>query len=429
MRALAHRIAALGDRRVLVALSGGLDSSVLLHALAVSERVRGNGLRALHVHHGLHPHADAWAAHCVETCAVLGLPLQVVRVTVARDSGDGPEAAARQARHAAFETALDKDEVLALAHHRDDQAETFLLRALRASGPDGLGAMRAWRRCGRGWLWRPLLQTPRSELLAYARDHGLPWVEDPSNVDARMDRNFLRQRVLPLLRERWPHADAAFARSAALSAEAADLLDDDDAQALAAVAVADPHCLDVPALAALPAARRARVLRRWIAALGLPPLPAAGLARIDSDLLPMVAGRKAEFAWAGARVVRWRDLLHADRQREPLPSGWQVRWDGRTPLSLPDGNRLALHGAESFERELQVRVRCGGERIRLPARRHSHALKHVLQTLAVPPWQRACLPLLGDDAGNVLAAGDLVYSAAFANWLQQHGACLRWTRC
>jgi hypothetical protein len=156
-------------------------------------------------------------------CAGLDVPLTIARVEV-RDDGDGPEAAAREARHAAFERELRDGETLALAHHRDDQAETFLLRALRGSGADGLGAMRAWRAFGRGWLWRPLLAQPREALRDHATTHGLPWIEDPSNADPRFDRNFLRQRVLPLLRERWPRVDASFARSAALGAEAADAL-------------------------------------------------------------------------------------------------------------------------------------------------------------------------------------------------------------
>src|SRR5687768_5184369 len=153
------------DAQVVVALSGGLDSSVLLDLLSRSARMQGR-LRALHVHHGLQPAADAWVVHCRDACAAAGVPLRIAHVEVDRASGRGLEAAAREARHAAFVAELRDGEVLALAHHRDDQAETFLLRALRASGPDGLAAMRPWRRFGRGWLWRPLLGVPRADLVA-----------------------------------------------------------------------------------------------------------------------------------------------------------------------------------------------------------------------------------------------------------------------
>ena len=142
---------------VTVGFSGGLDSCVLLHMLATQASIHERGLRALHVHHGLHADADAWALHCRNACEALGVPLQVVRVEVDRGGGYGPEAAARDARRRAFAETLGEDEVLALAHHRDDQAETFLLRALRASGPGGLAAMRPWRLFGNAWLWRPLL--------------------------------------------------------------------------------------------------------------------------------------------------------------------------------------------------------------------------------------------------------------------------------
>ena len=417
-----------GEGPLTVALSGGLDSCVLLRALVVLPAAHERGLRALHVHHGLHPDADIWTAHCEVLCAELGVALRTVRVDVDRDSGAGLEAAARRARHAAFEAALGDGEVLALAHHRDDQAETFLLRALRASGPDGLSAMRPWRSFGRGHLWRPLLDRSRAELLAYAQAHGLRWIEDPSNADAAFDRNFLRHRVLPLLRDRWPHADAAFARSAELCAEASDLLGDEDARALARVRTADARVLARTALRALPATRRARVLRRWVDELGLPPLPAEGVARIETEVLSARDDAEPRFAWQDATIRAWRDLLHADRQREALPADWSREWDGKSPLVLPDGAQLELAGATGFEWPLLAHPRRGGERITLPGRSHSHTLKHLLQDLGVPPWIREGLPLLSSSEGELLAAGDLAYSERFESWLRHHSARLVWRR-
>jgi tRNA(Ile)-lysidine synthase len=409
---------------ILVGLSGGLDSTVLLHLLAHSP-LRSNGLRAIQVHHGLHADADAWAAHCESLCASLDVPLTVVRVEV-RDGGDGPEAAARAARHAAFERELRDGEILALAHHRDDQAETFLLRALRGSGPDGLGAMRAWRRFGHGWLWRPLLAQPRAALRDYATAHELRWIEDPSNADQRFDRNFLRNRVLPLLRERWPQADASFARSAALNADAADALAQLDGAALDAL-LDDDH-LPCDVVRAMPADARARLLRRWIGRLGLPPLPADGMRRIDSELLPAAEDRVPHYDWSGARILRWGGRLHALRSAgDAWPLDWQREWDGSGPLPLPDGGTLALEGAARFDSTLRVRARIGGERIVLPRRTHSHALKHVLQERGLPPWERARLPLLFAADGVLLAAGTDILAAPFADWLSRHGARLHET--
>jgi tRNA(Ile)-lysidine synthase len=418
--------AALHDRPagpVCVAYSGGLDSSVLLHLLAAT--AGPSPLRALHVHHGLHPQADAWAEHCTRTCATLDVPLTVVRVSVV-PAGDGPEAAARAARHGAFAEALIDGEVLALAHHRDDQAETWLLRALRGSGSDGLAAMRRWREFGHGRLWRPLLEHGRADLLAYAQANALAWIDDPSNSETTFDRNFLRQRVMPLLRERWPHADAALAQSAGLSAQAGELLDVGDEQALADAATADPHCLSRQRLLALPATRRARVLRRWIATLGLPALPANGVARVESDVLVAADDAKAEFAWQGAAVRSWRDLLHADFIRPCMPPDWRSEWNGQAPLRLPHGGQIRLEGAPSFDAQVIVHARHGGERFVLPGRSHSHSVKHLLQELGVPPWQRERLPLLSDASGQLLAIADLACSASFDAWLRQRGARLVW---
>ena len=418
----------LPDGPFCVGLSGGLDSTALLHALSQLPGVRDRGLRALHVHHGLHEQADAWAAHCEQVCRAWGVPFTLRRVAVAR-TGIGPEAAARSARRAAFAADLRPGEALALAHHRDDQAETVLMRALRGAGPDGLAAMAVSTRFAAGRLWRPLLDVPRTALLEHARSHGLTWIDDPSNEDTALDRNFLRRQVMPLLRQRWPHADTALARVATLAADAVELLDDGDAQAHAQVATADPQCLSRTGLLTLPAARRARVLRRWVASLHLPPLPGNGVARIESDLLQAAPDAEACFDWHGSRVRAWGDLLHAGAIREALPVGWRVEWNGAAPLPLPGGGELALHvtrGEARFDAPVHVGTRRGGERIALAGRDHSHALKHVLQDLGIPPWERERLPLVSDAEGQVLAVGDIAYAAPFEAWLRERGGRLRW---
>ena len=410
---------------LLIGFSGGLDSTVLLQLLASDPSMRRAGLRALHVHHGLHADADAWAAHCERECAALGIALQVAHVEVDRASGLGIEGAARAARHRAFAQGLGEGEILVLAHHRDDQAETFLLRALRGSGVDGLAAMRPWRAYQRGWLWRPLLGIARADLHEHAVAHGLHWIEDPGNADIGFDRNFLRNDVMPLLRQRWPHATFSLARSAALCAQAADLLAAEDAAATA-TAMRDGNTLDIDALQAMPRERRARLLRHWIAGLGLPPLPGNGILRIEHELLAAPHDAAARFDWAGARVQRWRRLLHADAIHEPLPADWSRDWDGRAPLPLPTGDTLQLHGTTQFDAPLRVHARQGGEHITLPGRTHSHALKHVLQDADMPPWRRERLPLLS-NGDELLAAGDSILSARMAGWLRERGARLCWT--
>ncbi|GAB3727659.1 tRNA lysidine(34) synthetase TilS [Luteimonas pelagia] len=416
---------AAGAGPVVVGYSGGLDSRVLLALLARDPAIRARGLSAVHVDHGLHPHAADWATHCARTCATLGIPLSIERVVVDGTHDAGPEAGARAARHAAFERVLPDGGVLALAHHLDDQAETFLLRALRGSGVDGLAAMRSLRRFAGGWMWRPLLAHPRDRLRAFAEANGLEWVEDPSNAQAVADRNFLRHEVMPLLRTRWPGADASFARSAGLLAEAAELLHGADDAPLRAAS--DGSALRIDALRDLAPGQRGRVLRAWIEGLGLPPLPAEGVARIGADLLPARRDAGATFAWSGAVVRAWRGRLHAGSATVALPVDWSAPWDGRAPLELPCGGRLRLeaHGSDPggprFQAPVRVHARRGGERIRLPGRAHSHALKHVLQETGVPPWRRARLPLVSDADGELLAAGDVVFSARMTDWLARRG--------
>ena len=421
---------AIADGPVLVAYSGGLDSTALLHRLATDPAIRARGLRAVHVHHGLHADADTWATHCADTCAALGIALEVHRVTVPRDSGLGPEASAREARRAAFARSMTAGDCIALAQHQEDQAETFLLHALRASGPDGLAAMRPWRRFGEGWLWRPLLATPRGALRAYAEAHGLRWIEDPTNADETFDRNFLRHRVLPLLRERWPQADGGFARAATLAAESADLLGGHDRDTLARMRSDADDALSVPALRTLAPSERARVLRLWATTLGWPPLSAAALVRIERHLLDttVAADRQPSVAWHGRSLRRWRDALHAVDPRRALPVDWSRDWDARVPLALPNGDRLALIGTDALPAACRVHARRGGERLRLPGRTHHHALKHLLQDAGLPPWERARLPLLSTVDGTLLAVGDRFLDAGFAQWLAERGATLAWTK-
>jgi tRNA(Ile)-lysidine synthase len=417
---------------LLVGYSGGLDSTVLLHALAALPGQRARGLRALHVHHGLHPQADAWAAHCEATCREWNVPYELARVEVGLDSGLGIEGAARAARHSAFACALAPGETLALAHHRGDQAETVLLRLLRAAGGDSLAAMHARRAFAQGAIWRPLLSLPRADLLEYARVQGLAWIEDPSNADPRFDRNFLRTRVLPSLRERWPEAEAALARSATLLAEDAHLLEHEAALRLALARTPEPRTLATAPLLALSAPWRARVLRHWLATLGLPPPPGRAFALIDAELLGSRHDAQPEYRWAGLRLQRWRGLLHVETETSALPVNFHCEWDGAAALSLPGGGLLQIARADAAPplpgelAPLRVGARHGGERIRLPGREHSHALKDCLLRSGVPPWLRRGLPLLRAPDEELLAAGDAVLSERWQRLCGTRGLTLRW---
>jgi tRNA(Ile)-lysidine synthase len=251
-----------GETRLAVGLSGGCDSVVLLHVLARLELPVQ--LSALHVHHGLSPHADAWAEFCQATCARLGVDFQLKHVVVDAASGSGLEAAAREARYQAF--ADLGAETLLLAHHRGDQVETLLFNLLRGAGLSGLAAMRDERRLGSLRVLRPFLTVDRDSIERYAQQYQLRWIEDESNVDRRFSRNYIRHEVLPRLTERFPAAEQAIARAAAHCAEADDLLAE-----MAAIdwqGIRDGEAARLPELLALSPARIKNLLRYRLRQLG-----------------------------------------------------------------------------------------------------------------------------------------------------------------
>ena len=418
----------LSDHPVWVGFSGGLDSTVLLHWLACSDHQRALGLWAVHINHGLHPDASRWADHCQALCDQLNIPLHTVPVEVSRQTGGGIEDAARSARRAAFAALLPAGHRLALAHHRDDQAETWLLRSLRGSGVDGLAAMRPLVAFEAGEIWRPFLATSRAQLCAYARSHGLRWIDDPSNQDTAIDRNYLRWVVLPLLEKRFPQAAQRLTRCARLCADAADLLTAEEDAALATLCPT-PQTLKLLDWYAYPTARRGRLLRRWCALCHAPPLAMQGIHAIEA-FMGAAPDRQACFRWQNVEIRCWKQMLYLRRCQPQWSDHPPILWDGTSPLRLPTGGSLRVETApgscrQGFQQPLTVRPRVGGERMRLDHRRHSHSLKHLLQQANIPPWHRQVLPLLYH--GQALwAAADVIISAPLANWLAQTNQQLKW---
>lgn len=418
--------------RLVLGLSGGVDSVVLFHLLRAARARLGFHLACVHVHHGLSARADDWAAFCQALCARHGIDCGVYRVAIDAADPAGIEAAARRARRQVF-AALDADFVLT-AHQADDQAETLLLQLLRGAGPKGLAAMAEASRPP-GWkagLLRPLLGVGRSAILAYARAAGLSWVDDESNADPAHTRNFLRHRVLPLIGARFPAATATLARAAALQAEALELLDDlADSDYRAAVAGGR---LDCAWLSRLSAARARNLLRRFIGRAGLP-MPSQR--RLDEAL------HQLRDAAADARVAVPLDARHVLRRYRG--GAWivaardchaqaEVEWRGEAALTLVAAGCTVrfetAHGAGVDRARLAggrvtLGVRHGGERIRLRPGGPHQSLKKLLQASAIPPWRRDCLPILRLDGCIVWAAG-IGIDAEFRAAAGAPGIVLNW---
>ncbi|MBN8734962.1 MAG: tRNA lysidine(34) synthetase TilS [Xanthomonadales bacterium] len=428
---LRERLRADGPPALCVAFSGGPDSTALLHALAQLPEARERSLRALHVDHGLHADSRAWAERCMEFCASLNVPTTTVRVEVLDAHGEGIEAAARRARHAAFAEALREGEWLALAHHRDDQVETVLLKLLRGAGPEGLGGMRALRSFARGFLWRPLLDVPRTALRDYVAEHGLPCIDDPANSDPRFARNVLRNELLPRIMRHWPHADASILHAAQRCRAASDFISGEAAAALASIRRADDS-LDADGWLALPEALRAETLHLWLRGHGLSTPGDRQYRELETqastaaeDALPMVA-------WSGAQVRIWDGRLHAMPSLAALPENWQANWNG-APLALPaDCGSLVLEttGSDStdsvrVEPPLTVRFRRGGERIKPAGDAHTRELRDLFQQARVPPWLRERCPLVFDH-DELIAVADLWVSERGKVLFASHGAKPHW---
>ena len=419
---LDRALAALPPGALAVGYSGGADSSVLLHALARSVSARSRGLRAIHIDHGLHADSAAWSEHCRASAAELDVALDIVRVEVERNRGTGLEDAARAARRAAFARLLRPGEILALAHHRDDQAETVLLKLLRGAGPEGLGGMRDLRAFGAGYLWRPLLDVPRAALLDHAREHEVRWLDDPSNADTALRRNFLRGEILPRLRTRWRDADAALAHSAAWARNAADFIDGEARKALARIQGVDPATLAWRDWIALPDALRDPVLRLWLRGLRLDEPAHFHLAELERQLRDSCEDRLPCVRFADTELRRYRDLLYALRPLPSIPADWETQWDDSTgKLPLPAGGALALSSLRLHGPPFVVRYRRGGERIKPAGSAHTRELRLLLQEAGVPPWLRERVPLIFRD-GELVAVGDLFVNEIGA------GLGLHWQR-
>lgn len=402
-----------------VGYSGGLDSTVLLHAM-VHLGHAGERLGALHVHHGLQPDADRWAAHCELTCRQLGVTCRSVRVEARPGRRESPEAAARRARYAAFEAALGPGDILLLAHHADDQLETLLLRLLRGAGARGLAGMPVSRVLGAGRLHRPLLGWSRVALHAYASATGLEWIEDPSNAALAADRNHLRHAVVPMLGARWPDVSARGARTAAQLAEDAALLgelaqlDLGGSRVTGEEGALAPAALPLATLRALSPARCRNALREALRQRGLEPPPSA--VQLEEFMRQLgVAGddRRVSLHWPGGELRREGARLWL-LSRLPVPPQTAVRlgpgrchedacghlWLAPATAGAQTGECLLLPG--ELEAGVEVVYRAGGERF---GRGRGRRLSALLQSRGVPAWLRPRLPLVRSGGRVIGVAG------------------------
>ncbi len=433
-KVLLSRLAKLAEgidkpRRFLVAFSGGMDSTVLLRSLAASTDKHRTPILAIHINHGLHDEASEWAAHCRTVAADLEVPFVSETVGIDDNSGLGPEAAARQARYDAFRPFVEEGDWLLSAHHEDDQAETLLLNLMRGSGLAGLAGIGAIQSFAGGMLVRPLLGVSGASIEAYAEAHKLRWIDDPSNLDTRFDRNFLRQEIIPAIAQRWPGISVRLGRSAELAGEASELLNDLAELDLDAVSTGvKPDRLDIDGLKSLSEKRQRNVLRYAARKCGLPAPPATRLYQITHELIPAREDAQPLVGWPGAEIRRYRDKLYllAETTPEEKPAVTELTADGCW-LDLGTGKgqmRLEAGVDGGIDREavkggLSLRFRQGGEEFCPAGRKRTHKLKKLLQEDGVVPWMRQSIPLL--YSGDCLVAVGDLWVAADASKVNGYG--------
>ncbi len=422
---------------ILLGLSGGVDSVVLLYLLHQLSSRYSWRLSALHVHHGISPQADAWAAFCADLCARCGIPLQIVHVDIAPLREMGIEAAARKLRHEAL--SRQPVDFIALAHHLDDQAETLLLQLLRGAGVKGASAMPMIKDTSPPpILLRPLLDISRSALLDYAQQHALQWVEDDSNADDAYPRNFLRHRVLPLLEQRFPAYRETLARSARHFAEAAILLDElavqDANMSIHFLEGEGEPSLEVARLQTLSQPRAKNLLRYFLATQGAPIPDSTRLEEMLRQLCHARSDAAVRITFGDWQVRCYRGKVYAFPMLPEPDTEFCAPWRGEAALALPElGGTLHFEACMGYGLSLKklqqatvtVRLRRGAEHIRPDNKRPTRTLKNLLQEHGIPPWQRDTLPLLF-CGGELVCAPGVATGYAYRAQPDEAGVMVNW---
>lgn len=396
-----------------VAYSGGIDSQVLLHAIAQARQDFPRlSISAVHINHGLMADADQWEKHCQTTCRQLKINYLLKKITVPHIKGESPEETARKARYAAFTTILKKHDYLFTAHHQDDQAETYLLQLLRGAGAKGLASMPVQIPFAKGLLCRPFLSISRAQIVDYAQQQQLTWVEDQSNHDTKFMRNFLRHEIMPLLQKKFPNAIHTIARSAEHNATTEQLLQEYAAQDLEQLDIEKYDglyfYLDIEELKKLTVPRQMNLLRYWIHQQKFLMPSTIKLQHIINDVINSSEDAQPLVSWENAEVRRYKNRLCLMRPLPPLDQQ-PITWHIANKLTLP--NNLGTLSARKTKgvglylgnkKTITVKFRHGGEKCKLIGRKGTKELKKLFQEWDIPTWLRDRIPLI--FIGKELAA-------------------------
>ena len=385
-------------RKIWLAYSGGIDSHVLLHILATSKATELVDFEVVHIDHGLQSISKKWTQHCASVCAALKVKFQCLTVNVSDIAGLGLEAAARKARYDGIASLVSP--IVLTAQHQHDQAETLLLQLLRGAGPKGLSAMARESQLDSITLIRPLLAVAQADIIAYANQHGLQWIEDPSNIETRWNRNYIRHDLWPLIELRWPSAAKTLSRSAKHCAEANELMIELAQQDLPLL-LTQQNALSIACLLALSPARQRNVLRYYIESLNFSLPSTTNLQRIIDEVCLAASDKTPLVSWTGVEVRRYQDDLYFMTPLSLHKAVETSQCNGLEPVHLDTRDTLTWQmvigqglSSQTLSRGLTIRFRCGGEQIVLAGQQQHKSLKHLFQQWQVPTWQRDRIPLI-----------------------------------
>ncbi|CAG1020742.1 bifunctional protein TilS/HprT [Patescibacteria group bacterium] len=403
---------------IYVGYSGGADSHVLLH-LCTSSVELINKVVAVHVHHGLQKEADFWAEHCQKIAQNIGIDFKLLRVDATANAGESPEEAARNARYAALKPLIGTDDALLIAQHRDDQLETVLLQLFRGAGLRGLSGIPESMPFGQGLMLRPLLNVSKADIDDYAKKRRLNWVEDPSNQQNDLDRNYLRNVIIPQLKERWVACDKTVARSARHCAEAQLIVSAVAEELFYPVFDKTNRTLNITRLCEHKIPRQQLIIRHWFQLLGFKMPSQIFVERIQNEVIGAKEDAEPMLSGQGFVIRRYRDNLYCLRSPELTPPE-EMMWVATDNfINFTERRRLFyIHSSAGipFDRwqkaKVSIKFRNGGEKIRLPNRKERHTLKKLFQEAGIPPWERDLIPLIYMD-NKLAAVGDLWISADF----------------
>lgn len=392
------------NRTYWVAYSGGLDSTVLLHLCAKArEELSSIQLGAVHINHGLNPHAAKWSEQCEKYCRHLQIEFFQKTIHAKHALGDSPEDIARKKRYAVFAELLNQGDFLLTAHQQDDQAETLLVQLFRGAGPKGLASMPMIKSFADGFHARPLLNFTRDDLSHYATVHELQWIEDDSNKNTNLTRNFLRHHVVPLLKTRWPTVTKTLSRVAGHCADAAVIMEEvaklDLKDHVTQCSIAQPAkitpILSVKRLNELTPLYQRQALRTWMSEMKFPLPSDLKLKQIQRDFLQARNDKAPHIQWGDVELRRYDHHLYLMKKLPPHDPTQIVHWkDLQEPLVLPHVGELRVIKNNFDGQRVTVRFRQGGEVCQLPKRKHHHELKKLFQIWKVPPWERDRIPLI-----------------------------------